>query len=72
MGNPESRRKLLGIAERFLSLASGENVLDQPEEVEAETVEATPANVVPSEESEEPVAPADEVVAAAADPEVGS
>lgn len=72
MGSPESRRKLLGIAERFLSLASGENVLDQPEEVEAEVVEVAPADVASDVvSSEESVAPADEVVAAA-DPEVGS
>jgi hypothetical protein len=31
MESPESRRKLLGIAERFLSLASGENTLEREE-----------------------------------------
>lgn len=45
MESPESRRKLLGIAERFLSLASGENHIDGEEpaedEVEAEVVEAS-------------------------------
>lgn len=48
MKSPESRRKLLGIAERFLSLASGENRIDEEEppaeeEVEAEVVDAEPA-----------------------------
>jgi hypothetical protein len=38
MESPESRRKLLGIAERFLSLASGENTIDHEESSEAEAV----------------------------------
>ena len=47
MKSPESRRKLLGIAERFLSLASGENSIngeEPPAEDEAEiVVEPAPA-----------------------------
>jgi hypothetical protein len=50
MKSPESRRKLLGIAERFLSLASGENHIDGEEppaeqevEVEGEVVAEEPA-----------------------------
>lgn len=43
MESPESRRKLLGIAERFLSLASGENHIDQEADEEDAVVVEVPA-----------------------------